>query len=366
LERDKPKTPVTNTCSVIPANDNEHANSTPKNLISFKSVENLIMTLTRPSKRSTECQDDPEGYSSTANLLDLSPIQPCPDWSSSDAADDNPVTRFETAFGPDNQTVTRVFYADGIATDLQHLDQGSETSHTPIETHFDDSPPNSGNGSSFNRKNSLRHSVQNLFNRMSSKDRKIRRENTFSRRRSVGCNLDSDSSYGCTVGVYSQSTHSCDTPVSHIMHSGRRVTRSQNQNNGTRPQPPSYETLYPETLYPKPPINDKSKRAIKRKKSMSAASLSRSSVKAETSVRKDTSCVSDECRTDKGVDNVAVGARSLSMSDLAMTAPPVENELQKQCQGHLMDSLESKYTQVKGHMLLDNHKCSVFCRVNIT
>lgn len=316
------------------------------------------MTLTRPSYHSAECQDASEGYSSAGNILDLSPIQAINDSGSNRSkqfGEDNPVTRFETAFGPDNQTVTRVFYAGGVATDFNHIESGIDSACTPVETHFDDSPPSSSNSTSFNRKSSLRHSVQNLFNRVPSiRDRKVRREKTFSRRRSVGCNLDGDdiNSYGCTVGIYSTSSSTCNTPVSRIMHGSLKdhSTKEKPQKMMSKPpvhgNPPTNEILYLEHLYPQSsqPVIDGSKKTVKRKKSISAASLSqrRSFLDSNDSGCKNSSSVSGSSHGDRSCDKETKCIRSLSLSDLAVAPPPVENELQKQCQGKLKESEESK------------------------
>ena len=48
------------------------------------------------------------------------------------------VSRYETAFGPENQTVTRVYYRNGMSTDFHHsaaLEEEDEL--PPVETHFD-------------------------------------------------------------------------------------------------------------------------------------------------------------------------------------------------------------------------------------
>ena len=48
------------------------------------------------------------------------------------------VSRYETAFGPENQTVTRVYYRNGMSTDFHHsAAQEEEDELPPVETHFD-------------------------------------------------------------------------------------------------------------------------------------------------------------------------------------------------------------------------------------
>lgn len=330
--------------------------STPVHLNNFRSVENLLMNLTNVYKLSSECQESSEGYSSS-NILDLSPIQPVNDSiglrREAGSGELQPVTRYETAFGPDNRTVTRVFYADGIATDFNHCENkdGNSEEHTPIETHFDGSPPEV-DSKPFTRRSSFRHSMHSLFRGHSSKEKKLRRGKTMSTRRSTGNNLDDDRSYGCAVGVYTRTLS--DTPVSRTSsfensNSSRRNSSVSDRilSNGSlnRPQakPPSYDTLFPQSQDAKEniPILDGAKR-LKRKKSMSSASLNRRHTCTDTFESSDTS--RDESRTSKNIscDKKDKSGRSLSMSDLG-AAPPIENELQKQCQGKLTESEDSKY-----------------------
>ncbi|XP_060555654.1 DEP domain-containing protein 1B-like isoform X2 [Ruditapes philippinarum] len=340
---------------ILPSNC-EYSNSTPKLINAYKSVENLLMKLTRNSKTSAECQDASEGYSS-GNILDLSPIQPVHN-SSRTSKQGDPVTRYETAFGPDNKTVTRVFYADGVATDFNHIDNGkTNIEHTPIETHFEDSPPSSESAPSFSRKNGLRHSMHNLFNR----GKRAKAEKASSRRRSAGYNLNEVDNYGCTVGVYSRTSpnnSSHDTPVSRLASVSRSescaagMVEKANRKfvNGKPPayaMPPSYDALYPESLYPKSshPTSDKSRKFLKRKKSISTASLNhrKSFIENSDSGKGNSSSLSDKSNGGRNCDNDVVVGRSLSMSDLAAATPPVENELQKQCMGKIQDSEDSVF-----------------------
>ncbi|PVD23587.1 hypothetical protein C0Q70_16859 [Pomacea canaliculata] len=46
------------------------------------------------------------------------------------------VTHYETAFGPENQTVTRVYYSHGVSSDFHHGSSKRDLS-APVETHFD-------------------------------------------------------------------------------------------------------------------------------------------------------------------------------------------------------------------------------------
>lgn len=350
-------------------NNCHYSNSTPKNINSYKSVENLLMTLTSASPTYTECQDASEGYYS-ANILDLSPIQPIHNsgWSSNKQHDaDTPVTRYETAFGPDNKTVTRVFYADGIATDFNH-ECGSKTEHTPIETHFEDSPPGEQTTGSFSRKNGLRHSMHNLFNR----DKRIKQDKVTSRRQSAGFKLNEEN-YGCTVGIYSRtvSNHSSkDTPVSRLgpvtrseSYAGGHADKITRRYSSGKPpmyaMPPAYDALYPESFYPVSththPIIDASRKFLKRKKSISSASLNQrnSLIESTDSIRVNASSLSDKGQGSQNCDKDVIVGRSLSMSDLAVAPPPVENELQKQCKGRVRESEDSKFNNYI-------FKCSLF------
>ena len=53
---------------------------------------------------------------------------------------DLPVTRYETAFGPENRIITRVFYSNGVSTDYGHCSFGVDEEFMPLETHFDLTP----------------------------------------------------------------------------------------------------------------------------------------------------------------------------------------------------------------------------------
>ena len=347
--------------------------STPVHLNNFKSVENLLMNLTNIYKPSSECQESSEGYSSS-NILDLSPIAPVTDSiglrHERISGELQPVTRYETAFGPDNRTVTRVFYADGIATDFNHC-EGTQEEHTPIETHFAGSPPEE-EAKQFSRRSSIRHSVHSLFRGHLSKDKKLRREKTISHRRSTGYNINDEKSYGCTVGVYKRTLS--DTPVSRLSslensNSSRRNSSvsdkiiSNNSESKPIPSPPSYDTLFPEYQENREnlPVLDGAKKMdckgakkLKRKKSMSSASLHRHT---QNNVLDSFDSARDDSRTskDRSCDKKdIVSGRSLSMSDLGST-PPVENELQKQCLGKLTESEDSKYLAELHIFIRDQH-----------
>lgn len=124
-------------------NTSEHILGTPSSISSFTSVENLMVNLTmnlagpcyRRSaapggmSRSASVQD----YQSGSPSLSLRQIEPVAEssniygtkrYGSMTSLPIQPVTKFETAFGPDNRTVTRVFYSSNSSNSL---DYGSST-----------------------------------------------------------------------------------------------------------------------------------------------------------------------------------------------------------------------------------------------
>ncbi|XP_062582034.1 DEP domain-containing protein 1B-like [Saccostrea cucullata] len=109
--------------------------TSPDAMTSFESVENLLLDLT--NTRSGSCSGPPEMDHTplcrkrSAPSLDLSPIHPIPDHEK--------VTNYETAFGPDNRTVTRVYYRNGVAMDYSNCEETEVFG--PIETHFESSEP---------------------------------------------------------------------------------------------------------------------------------------------------------------------------------------------------------------------------------
>ena len=334
-------------------NLSDRPNSTPKTLNTFKSVENLLMTLSKGSKHSSECQDASEGYSSS-NILDLSPIPHVPEPSGfrreKRSGDLHSVTRYETAFGPDNNTVTRVFYADGIATDFNHENGEVNNAHTPIETHFESSSEE--NTSSFSRKNGLRNSVNNLFHRAASvRQKKSKKDKVPTKRRSVGDSLNDDRSYGCSVGVYSRtmSDTSCEDfyPRSNIPYRSASV-KGVNHCNG---KPPKYggqsttKSMTVERSHSKThePVMNGAK-SLRRKKSLSSASLHHRKSFCDSSElgKEEVNPAVKNSRSTDRTDSDPISGRSLSLSDLAI-APPIENDLQKQCIKKVTDSEDSEY-----------------------
>jgi len=120
--------------------------------------------------------------------------------------------------------------------------------------------------------------------------------------------------------------------------------------------PPKYSTLYPESQYPKShqnnhPVIDGAKRLFKKRRSASSATLQQQ-VSNTLSESSDSGCRNSSSVSDGNPSNAAtadkevIGARSLSMSDLAGVGPPVENELQRQCQGRIQDSDDSMYSML--------------------
>ncbi|KAL5015876.1 hypothetical protein ScPMuIL_005465 [Solemya velum] len=103
-------------------------NSESTKSVSFKSVENLLLDLTSEnllSNFSIPTKDCLTRNHLSVSTMNLSPIQP-------NDADTNLhrsqslshglldiQTRYETAFGPENQTVTRIYYVDGSSADLE-------------------------------------------------------------------------------------------------------------------------------------------------------------------------------------------------------------------------------------------------------
>lgn len=104
-------------------------------MTSFESVENLLLDLTNTGSGSvgggTDLDNSPLCRRRSAPSIDLSPIHP--------VTDHEKVTNYETAFGPDNRTVTRVYYTNGVAMDYSKEEEAEV--FAPIETHFESSEP---------------------------------------------------------------------------------------------------------------------------------------------------------------------------------------------------------------------------------
>ncbi|XP_050400821.1 DEP domain-containing protein 1B isoform X4 [Patella vulgata] len=113
-----------------------------------------------------------------------------------------PVTHYETAFGPDNRTVTRVYFSQGVSTDYGHHQSSDEEElGMPLETHFDVS-------TDFRRRHSDSGNYQVNFTRVKSLDGIDRAKRRYSRKNS------SSSKNGRYSIHLSKSLHNGDTPVS--------------------------------------------------------------------------------------------------------------------------------------------------------
>lgn len=109
--------------------------TSPDAMTSFESVENLLLDLTNTGSGScggpSDVDHTPLCRKRSAPSIDLSPIHPI--------SDDAKITNFETAFGPDNRTVTRVYYRNGVAIDYNNSEEPEV--FAPIATHFESSEP---------------------------------------------------------------------------------------------------------------------------------------------------------------------------------------------------------------------------------
>lgn len=109
--------------------------TSPDAMTSFESVENLLLDLTNTGSGSIGGPNDldhtPLCRRRSAPSIDLSPIHP--------VTDQEKITNYETAFGPDNRTVTRVYYTNGVAMDYSKEEEAEV--FAPIETHFESSEP---------------------------------------------------------------------------------------------------------------------------------------------------------------------------------------------------------------------------------
>lgn len=109
--------------------------TSPDAMTSFESVENLLLDLTNTGSGSISGVNDldhtPLCRRRSAPSIDLSPIHP--------VTDQEKITNYETAFGPDNRTVTRVYYTNGVAMDYSKEEEAEV--FAAIETHFESSEP---------------------------------------------------------------------------------------------------------------------------------------------------------------------------------------------------------------------------------
>ncbi|XP_071118209.1 DEP domain-containing protein 1B-like [Haliotis cracherodii] len=128
--------------------------STPKSATwSYASLENLLIDIVRSTGIDTSPHQHRLGLhsSSTLNLSTFNPAAESTNIHIEKKYGSSPelkVTRYETAFGPENKTVTRVFYTNGVATDYGHCGYGLEESCMPLETHFDMEPETSSSSAS--------------------------------------------------------------------------------------------------------------------------------------------------------------------------------------------------------------------------
>ncbi|XP_071120742.1 DEP domain-containing protein 1A-like isoform X2 [Mytilus edulis] len=113
-----------------------------RSISSFESVENLLMDLT--SVGSTPDVKSGNGLPrvSSTSVLELSPIYPDHVFEQKRRKSTSSLTtpvaaKYETAFGPENRTVTRVYLnKGGVQTEYGYTNGPEELSKTPIETHF--------------------------------------------------------------------------------------------------------------------------------------------------------------------------------------------------------------------------------------
>ncbi|VDI58246.1 Hypothetical predicted protein [Mytilus galloprovincialis] len=101
-----------------------------RSISSFESVENLLMNLTSVGSTPNVKSGNGLPRVSSTSVLELSPIYP-------DHVFEQKPAKYETAFGPENRTVTRVYLnKGGVQTEYGYTNGPEELSKTPIETHF--------------------------------------------------------------------------------------------------------------------------------------------------------------------------------------------------------------------------------------
>ncbi|KAK6179734.1 hypothetical protein SNE40_012028 [Patella caerulea] len=180
--------------------------STPRTPWCYPSIENLLLDMTRSGSFGKSYSSVPFHLTS-ASTLNLSRIEPAADSVASDSArvlssNSLPVTHYETAFGPDNRTVTRVYFSQGVSTDYGHHQSSDEEElGMPLETHFDVS-------TDFRRRHSDSGNYQVNFTRVKSLDGIDRAKRRYSRK-----NVSSSKNGRCSIHL-SKSLHNSDTPVS--------------------------------------------------------------------------------------------------------------------------------------------------------
>ncbi|KAK3089623.1 hypothetical protein FSP39_005143 [Pinctada imbricata] len=255
----------------------------PEALTSFESVENLMLDLTStvPSGKSYRSTPDARlNRMNSASTIDLSPIHPVYDSISKDrtlrrcASSGNvKYAKYETAFGPENRTITRVYYKNGVATDYSYHDEEDSLYKTPVETHFEyssdisdklqepiiDSYDTNDAEMNFARVKPMRRkktdedpSKEDVQHRKSygysvAAVIKPCKQDARSQRRSVGSQLPDDK-------------------VSRIEGYTKNKVRARHHSSKVEKPPPSYNSLFPDNY--QPVINGKQKpRTIPRSKS---------------------------------------------------------------------------------------------------
>lgn len=311
-------------------------NTNPECLTSFESVENLMLDLTNvgePGKcynRST-----PEAHAHMSRMisrstLDLSPIQPVLDNVQTgrlrrcESSANIPVAKYETAFGPENRTITRVYYKDGVSTDFGYSNGPDDLSRTPLETHFEISdsfsnllPMTEKCQSSYNvnfahvkSTRSRRKSCCELISRS--------RDNTNDRRKSLSCSVGSPESD--TSGRF-QSISSGSISANELSNDCDRYEPKVRKGNVPTRSPPHYSTLFPNGH--QPVLDGATKLLRKCHRSKSNISLHR--IKSSPSMN--SSCADpDHLQSDASYpehshpqpaqSKESLVGRSLSMSDL--------------------------------------------------
>lgn len=250
---------------------------------SFESVENLLLNLTSvcntsdvgatPEVRSTPEVGIPRVCSSSA--LELSPIYPVEDGlkrkrQKSVSSSSLPVAaKYETAFGPENKTVTKVYYRGGVQTEYGFTNGPEELSQTPIETHFKTSQELPEFPDSENCYDSY---AVNFARVRSMKEKKSETcKNTIDQKRRKSCHSN-------LQNVLPDGSNKQDSVKTHHytknkQHSQYRRSCSDSSNRPTPKyvEPPPYHDLFPEGY--KPVINGASRRSLNRSVSSQALHL---------------------------------------------------------------------------------------------
>lgn len=253
---------------------------------SFESVENLLLNLTSvgnsPNAGSTPEVGIPRLNEvgiprvNSASALELSPIFPVEDGlkrkrQKSVSSSSLPVAaKYETAFGPENKTVTKVYYRGGVQTEYGFTNGPEDSAQTSIETHFKTSQElpafipaseNCQNGcvGNFTRGNSMREKKSE--NGLNSMDQK--------RRKSCHSNLQNIPPEAGNVQTSAKTTHY--TKNKQHSHNKRSCSDSSSRPTPIYVDPPPYRDLFPEGY--KPVISGASHRSLNRSVSSQALHL---------------------------------------------------------------------------------------------